>query len=156
MTLSIRLWKCFSQSQIWRAVKPFNQNLTSFENFHFKIMLLKNATKMQIMSLSRSILNQNVIFWMQTFFQNLTCGKILNSKSKALYFFQSKIWRFERLFYQNLMRFEWYIPKSDTLQILNSKSHKFQNFFSEIWFFSCFSCFDWKMIFSVNVNNNLF
>ena len=34
---------------------------------------------------------------MQTFFQNLTCPKFFNSKSNALYFFQSKIWRFVKL-----------------------------------------------------------
>ena len=61
---------------------------------------------MQNMSFSRSKMNQNVIFWMQTFFQNLTCPKIFNSKSNALYFFQSKIWRFVKLLNQNLTRFE--------------------------------------------------
>ena len=146
----------FSQSQIWCAVKPLNQNLTRFENSHFKIMLYKKAPKMQLMSFSRSKINQNVVFWMQTFFQNLRCRKFFKSKSNASYLFQSKIWRFVKLCNHFLMRFEIFSSNSDTLGNLNSKSDKFRKFFSEIWFLSCFSGSDWMMIISVNVNNNLF
>ena len=96
----------FFQSQIWRVVNISNRNLTRIEIFNSKICFLRKAAKMQNMSFSRSKMNQNVIFWMQTFFQNLTCPKIFNSKSNALYFFQSKIWRFVKLLNQNLTRFE--------------------------------------------------
>ena len=47
-------------------------------------MLLKKARKLQIMSFSRSEEDQNVIFWMETFF---------------------KIWRVEKFLNQNQTRF---------------------------------------------------
>ena len=98
--------KIFFQSQIWRVVNLSNRNLARIEIFNSKICFLRKVPKMQNMSFSRSKMNQNVIFWMQTFFQNLTSPKIFNSKSNALYFFQSKIWRFVKLLNQNLTRFE--------------------------------------------------
>ena len=48
---------------------------------------------MQNMSFSRSEKNQNVIFLDAKIFQNLSCRKMFNSKSNALYLFQTKIWR---------------------------------------------------------------
>ena len=129
----------FSQSQNWRAVKPLNQTLTRFEIFHFKIMLFKKEPKMQIKSFSRSKINQNVVFCMQTFFQKMICPKFFNSKSNAMYFFQFKIWRFVKLFIRNLKRFEIFISKSGALEKPNSKSDKFWIFFLRslifIWFF---------------------
>ena len=101
---------------------------------------------MQKMSSSRCKKNQNVIFLDAKFFQYLTCRKVFNSKSNALYFFQSNIWRVVKTSNQNLRRFENF----------NSKSDKFQNFFSEIWFLSCFSDSDWMMTSSVNSITNLF
>ena len=115
----------FSISNLTRC-KPLKSKSDAYWNFQFKNMLFKKAPKMQNMSFSRSKMNQNVIFWMQTFFQNLTCPKIFNSKSNALYFFQSKIWRFVKLLNQNLTRFEFFFPKSDALEKLNSKSDKFE------------------------------
>ena len=79
-------------------------------------MLTRKARKMQNMSLSRSKENQNVIFWMQTIFQKLTCRKIFNSKHNALYFFQPKIRRVVEPLYQNLTRFENFVSKSDALE----------------------------------------
>ena len=84
----------FFQSQIRRVVNLSNWNLTRFEIFISKLCVLKKAAKMQNMSFSRSKMNQNVIFWMQTFFQNLTRPNFFNSKSNTLYFFQSKTLRF--------------------------------------------------------------
>ena len=89
---------------------------------------------MQNMSFSRSKKNQNVIFWMPTFFQNVTCPNFFNSKSNALYFFQSKIWRFVKLFNQNLTGFEIFTPKSDALEKLNSKSDKLKIIFRNLIF----------------------
>ena len=54
------------------------------------------------MSTSRGKKNQGVIFWVQRFFQILTGLKILNSKSNALCFFQSKIWRVVKVLFQSL------------------------------------------------------
>ena len=109
-------------------------------------MLFKKTRKMQNMSFSRSKKHKNVILSDANIFQNMTCRKFFNSKSKALYFFQSKIWRVVTTSNQNLTRCETF----------NSKSDKFQNVFSEIWFLSCSSGSDWMMIFSVNVITNLF
>ena len=61
-------------------------------------MLLKKAQKLQIMSFSRSKEDQNVIFWMQTFF---------------------KIWRVEKFLIQNLTGF---FSIQNLTQCLNFKS----------------------------------
>ena len=95
------------------------------------------STKNANMSFSRNEKNQNVIFWLQTFFQNLICRKVFNSKSNA-YFFQSKIWRVVKPLNQNLTRCEILVSKSDALENFNSKSDKFENFFPEIWFYLVF------------------
>ena len=79
----------------------------SFQNHAFK-----TAPKMRNVSFSRSKLNQNAIFWMETLFQKLTCPKIFNSKSNALYFSV-----------QNLK-----LCKS-----FKSKSIAFGNFYFKIW-----------------------
>ena len=79
---------------------------------------------MQIVSFSRSKMNQNVIFRMRIFFQNLTCTeKILNQnltrcicsnpKSNALYFFSI----------ENLTRCKTFKSKSDV----------FDYFYLKIW-----------------------
>ena len=128
MTRSLRFWKCFS----------LNRKSDAYWNFQFKFMLFKKAPKMQNMSFSRSKKNQNVIFWMPTFFQNLKCPKIYNSKSNALYFFQSKIWRFVKLYNQNLTGFEIFIPKSDALEKLNSKPDKLKKIFPKSDFYLVF------------------
>ena len=52
-------------------------------------------------------------------------SKFFNTKSNALYFFESQIWRFVKLYDQNLTRFEIFISKSDALEKLNSKFEKF-------------------------------
>ena len=83
-------------------------------------------------------MNQDVIFWMQTFFQNLTCQNFFNSNSNALYFFQSNIWRFLKVLNQTLTRFEIFFPKSDAFEKMNSKSDKFDNFFLPILIFILF------------------
>ena len=44
--------------------------------------------------------NQNVILWMQKFFQYLTFWKTFQSESNAAYFFQSQIWRVVKFLYQ--------------------------------------------------------
>ena len=86
--------------------KTFKSKNDAYWIFKFKIMLFKKAPKMQNKSFLRSKTNQNVIFWMQTYFQNLTCPKFFYSKSNALYFFQSKIWRVVNLLNRNLTSFE--------------------------------------------------
>ena len=65
---------------------------------------------MQSMSFSRSKMNQNVIFWMQTYFQKGTCRKSVNSK-KCIVVFQSKIWRVVKTFYKNLTRCTFFYSK---------------------------------------------
>ena len=119
--------------------KTFNSKSDAFWKVSFQNHAFKKAPKGQNISLSRSKMNENVIFWMQKFFRKLTCPKFNNSKSNALYFFQSKIWRFVRLFHQNLTCFEIFISKADALEKLNSKSEKFQTSFlrnvSSILFF---------------------
>ena len=97
--------------------------ICQFPICHVKKISIRNhafekARKLQHMSFSRSKLNRNLIFWMQTIFQNLTCWKIFISKSNALYFFQFKIWRVVKTSNQNLTR----------CKNFNSKSDKFQNF----------------------------
>ena len=114
--------------------KSFKSKSDAFWNFQFKIMLVRKAAKMQNRSFSRIKLNQNKIFWMQTIFQNLTCPKFFNSKSNVLYFFQSKIWRFVKLFNQNLTGFEIFTPKSDALEKLSSKSDKLKIIFRNLIF----------------------
>ena len=88
--------------------KKFKSKSDAFWNFQFKIMLFRKATKMQNKSFSRINMNQNMISWMQTIFQNLTCPKFFNSKYNGSYFFQSKTWRFVKLFNKNLTRFEFF------------------------------------------------
>ena len=70
-----------------------NLKSVTYRKFQFKFMLFRKARKMQNMSFSRSKENQNVIFLDANIFQILTSRKIFNSKSNALYLFQSKIWR---------------------------------------------------------------
>ena len=84
----------FPQLQIWCAVKPLSQNLTRFQNFHFKILLFWRSTKMQNMSLSRSKINPNVVLCMQKFFET---------------------WHVQIFLIQNLTRYIFFIPKSDAL-----------------------------------------
>ena len=92
-----------------------------------------------------------MIFWMQTIFQKIICRETFNSKSNALFFFsiynmtrckasKSKsdaLWKF---CFKNTRVRKFYFPKSDL----------FWDFFSEIWFSSCFSGSHWMMISSVN------
>ena len=80
---------------------------------------------MQKNSFSRSKMKQNVIFCMQKFFKTWHVPVFLIQNLTRFIFFQSKIWRFVKLFDQNLMRFEIFISKSDALEKLNSKSEKF-------------------------------
>ena len=123
----------------------FNSKSVTYRKFQFKIKLLKKARKLQIMSFSRSKEDQNVIFWMQTFF---------------------KIWRLEKFLIQNLTRCIFFNPKSDAMlklqikfwrvvKILIQNLTSFKTFFSEIWLLSCCSGSDWLMISSVNVITNL-
>ena len=92
-------------------------------------------------SFSRSKENQNVIFWLQTFFktwrrkssnsksnalyffsiQNLTRCKNFKSKSDALYFFKFKIWRGVIFKIQNKTRCISLSSKSDALLFFKSK-----------------------------------
>ena len=79
----------FFQFKFWRVVFFSIQNLTRNEIFNAKSCFWKTRKKPN-MSFSWSKMNQNVIFWMQTLFQNLTCRKVLKWKSNALYFFKIK------------------------------------------------------------------
>ena len=111
-------WKsdvlCFFKKKTWRVrydfgnvffpiakltlCKTYKSNSDAVWNFSFQNHAFKKAPKMRNVSLSRSKMNQNVIFWMETLFQKMTYPKFFNSKSNALYFFESKIWRFVKLF----------------------------------------------------------
>ena len=73
------------------------------------------------MSFSRSKMNQNIFFWMETFFQNLTCRKKFNSKSNEPYFFQSKISCVVKLLKQNQTHCKIFYSKS-AFQIVFSHS----------------------------------
>ena len=119
----------FFQSQIWRVVNLSNRNLTRIELFNSKLCVSKKAAKMQNMSFSRSKMNQNVIFWMQTFLQSLTPSNFFVSNSITLYFFQSKTLRLVKLFNQNLTRFEFFF-KIWRVRKINIKIWQFLKFFS--------------------------
>ena len=58
----------FSIPNLMRC-KYFKSKSEAYWNFQFKILPFKKALKMQNMSFSRSKMNQNVFFWMQTFFK---------------------------------------------------------------------------------------
>ena len=86
----------FFRFKIWHVMKFSIQNLDFYDS-------TKNAKNW----FSRSKMNQNMIFRMQTLFQNLTCRKIFSSKSNALYFFSKK----------NLPRCNDFKSKSDALYL---------------------------------------
>ena len=119
------------------------QNLSLKENFNSKSCFLIKHEICEIYGF-HGVKRTKGFFSDAIVFQNLTCRKIFNSKSKALYFHQSKIWRVVKISIQNLTRCKNFIWKSD----------KFQNVFPE--FSSCFSGSDWMTISSVNVFTNLF
>ena len=105
---------CFFWIPNLARCKFFKTKSDAFWNFEFNIMLFRKAPKVQSKSFSRSKLNHNVIFWLQTIFWNLTCWKIFNSKSNALHFS-----------IQNLT----------LCKTFKSKSDAFWNFYFEIWRF---------------------
>ena len=146
----------FINLKIWRVVFFLSSKSDTYWNFQIKIMLLKKERKMQKRSFSRSKRNQNVVFWIQTLFQKLTCRKNFNSKSKAFIFFRPKISCVVNLLNQNPTRCESFVSKPNALDYFISKTDRFWNFFAKIWFLSYFSGSDWIMIPSVNVNTNLF
>ena len=163
---------CFFKMKTWRVqydfenvffsirnqtrCKSFESKSDAYWNFQLKILPFKKAPKMQNMSFSRSKMKQNLIFWMETFFQNLTRPNFFNSKSNTLYFFQSKTLRFVKLFNRKLTRFELFFQNLSRWKNWIQNLTIFKILFSEIWYLSCFSSSDWMMTFSVNVNNNLF
>ena len=98
----------FSELQIWRAKKPLNRNLTRFEKIHFKIMLLKKHQKCKI-SHFLGVKWTIMCFFACKNFSEPDMSKFFNTKSNALYFSQSKTWRFVKIFDQNLTRFEIFI-----------------------------------------------
>ena len=79
---------------------------------------------MQNISFSWSKKNQNV-FLDANIFSKAEMSKIFTSKTNALYFFQSKIWRVVKLLNQNLTRCGNFVSKSDAIEISNSESDKF-------------------------------
>ena len=88
----------------------------------------------------------NWIIVCETFFEIRFLKKILQNRAFQKYFFLQnhasqkkyffKIWRDVKFLIQNLTQCN--------------------NFFSEIWFLSCFLGSDWMMISSVNVNTKFF
>ena len=135
---------CFFKMKTWRVqydfenvffsipnptrCKSFKSKFDAYWNFQFKIMLLKKHQKSK-KTRFRGVKWTKSDFLHANFFQNLTCRTFFNSKSNALYFFQSKIWRFVKPSNQNLTRLESFISKSDALEKMNSKSEKFKNSF---------------------------
>ena len=95
--------------------KSFKSKFDAYWNFQFKIMLLKKHQKSK-KSRFRGVKWTKSDFLHANFFQNLTCRTFFNSKSNALYFFQSKTWRFVKTSNQNLTRLEIFISKSDVLE----------------------------------------
>ena len=88
---------------------------------------------MQELSFSRNKMNPNLFFWMQTFFQNLTSRKIFDSKSNALYFFQTKMWRVVKLLNQNLTRCIFLFQNLTRCNFLYSKSAFQIDFLDSPW-----------------------
>ena len=93
------------------------------ENFNSKSCFLKKHEKAKICRFHGVKRTKTWFFLDANNFQNLTCRKNFNSKSNALYFFQSKIWRVVRTsnqnltscenFNSNLTSFKTFSPKSD-------------------------------------------
>ena len=135
----------FLQSKIWHVMKFSIQNHAPKKHKKCKICHFAGVkwAKSWLLGAKKS--------------QNLTWWKIFNSKSNALYFFQSKIWRVLKPLNQNLTRCENLVSKSDGLEIFNSKSDKFWNFFPKSDFYLVFFLgSDWMMRSSDNVNTDLF
>ena len=132
--------------KIWRVGFFFNSQSVTKRKCQFKIMLFKKARKMQICRFHGVRRTKTWLFWMQTFFKIWLVENFLIQNLTLCVFFQFKNWRVGKTSNQNLTR----------CGNFKSKTDKFQNFFSEIWFLSCFSGSDWLMISSVNVNTNLF
>ena len=79
-----------------------------------KFVLFKNARKTQNLRILLGKLNQNVIFCVQKFFQNLLPK--FNFFSKIMFFKNIflKIWRVVKILIQNLTRCKKFISKFDT------------------------------------------
>ena len=73
--------------------KTLNWNLTLFEKIYFKIMLLKKHQKCKISRFLGVKWTKRWFFACKNF-SKPDMSKFFNSKSNALYLFQSKIWRF--------------------------------------------------------------
>ena len=137
MTRILKSW-----FKIWHVVKFFTQFMlrpilsvsTTAALYVFQIKIwhvmefsirnhaFRKSTKNVKYVVFTSKTRQNVIFWMQTFFQNKTSWKTFKSLSNSLYFFQFKIWIVVRLSKQHLTRCKKFISKSDALANFFSKS----------------------------------
>ena len=114
------LKRCF---KVWQVVNFLTLNLTRCifsiqtpspkENFNSKSCILKKHEKRKLYRFHGVKRSKTWFFGWKQFFQNLTCRKILNSKSNALYFFQSKIWRVVKPLNQNLGSFQTFSPISE-------------------------------------------
>ena len=132
------------------------EKLTRCKTFKAKSCFPKN-TKIQKWSFSRSKRHQELIYWTQTFFRNLTCVKTFNSKSNALFFSV-----------QSLTRCNTFMSKSDAFKKFYFKSWRVWKLWFKIWqvakvflrnmiwFLSCLSLFDRKIVSIVNVKTKLF
>ena len=120
----IVIFGCKKILKVWHVEKFYIQHLTRFIFFNpksdtkwnsqFETMLLKKHKKGKIcrfqgVKWTKSWLLGGKKFWKSDML------KILNSKSNALYFFQSKFWRFVKLSNQNLTRCKNFKSKSDAL-----------------------------------------
>ena len=124
----------------------FNSKSVTYRKFQLKIMLFEKARRMQIMSFSRNKMNQNVMFLDANMFQNLTCRKIFNSKSNALYFF----------LVQKLTRCKNSKSKSDALSKFQFKIWQVSKLSLWSLIFILFFRFWWMMISSINAITKFF
>ena len=121
--------RCFFNFKFWRIVFFSIQNLTRCKITISKSCFSLRKQKMQKMSFSRCKKNQNVIFWMQTFFRSLTFRKYSLESSNTLLNFMSKSDALQK-FQFNFSRFVLFFnSKSDKLckiwfQILRFKKEK--------------------------------
>ena len=119
---------CFFKRKTWHVQYDFENvffsipNLTrcrtiklkcdAFSKVSFQNHAFKKAPKMRNMPFSRSKMNQNVVFWMETFLQK---------------------WHVQNFFIQNLTRCSFSIQNLTLRKTFYSKSDAFWNFYFKIW-----------------------
>ena len=115
-----------------------NRNLTRIEFFNSNLCFLRKHQKCKICRFRGVKRTKTWFFGCQHFFKTWNVQNFIIQNLTRCIFFQSKIWRFVKMFNQNLTGFEIFIPKSDALEKLNSKSDKVKIFFPKPDFYLVF------------------